>query len=197
MNVSMTSPASGAVVSGTTTVSPATASGTLTLAGVQFTLDGVPLGAVVSGTGPSYNYSWDTTTATNGTHTLAAIVTDTSGDTATSSSTTVTVNNTTGPAGISGVSASGLTSSGATISWATTTASSSQVNYGLSSTYGSSTAVVPTLVTTHSVVLSGLTPSTAMSFTRGAVAGRVRAILRSRGTSHSPPWPPAQHLRFC
>src|SRR2546422_11773912 len=90
----MTAPISGATVSGTITVS-ATASDNVGVAGVQFQLDGAPLGA--EDTTAPYSVPWDTTTATPGTHTLRAIARDAANNTTTSSSVTVTVSNDTTP----------------------------------------------------------------------------------------------------
>jgi hypothetical protein len=64
------------------------------------------------------------------------------------------------PPTISGVGASSITSSGATISWTTNEASDTQVQYGNTTSYGSSTSLVSTLVTSHSASLSGLQAST-------------------------------------
>jgi uncharacterized membrane protein len=64
------------------------------------------------------------------------------------------------PPTISNVSASVITNVGATIGWTTDEPSDSQVEYGLSTTYGSSTTLDPTLVTNHTVTLSGLSPDT-------------------------------------
>jgi len=61
---------------------------------------------------------------------------------------------------ISGVSASATSPSSATISWNTNQAATSQVDYGPTSAYGSSTALNSTLVASHSIALSSLTPST-------------------------------------
>jgi chitin-binding protein len=61
---------------------------------------------------------------------------------------------------ISNAASSGVTSSGATITWSTNEASDSQVEYGLTPSYGSSTPLNTSLVTNHSVALSGLTAST-------------------------------------
>jgi chitodextrinase len=58
---------------------------------VQFQLDGANVGALDT-TAP-YAFSWNTATATNGTHTLRAIATDTSNNSTTSAGVTVTVNN--------------------------------------------------------------------------------------------------------
>jgi hypothetical protein len=88
--VSMTAPASGATVSGTVAVT-ATASDSVGVARVQFQLDSTNVGAAVT-TAP-YSYSWNSTTSTNGTHTLRAIATDTLNNSATSTSVTVTVSN--------------------------------------------------------------------------------------------------------
>src|SRR5207247_9427226 len=57
--------------------------------GVQFKLDGVNFGAEVT-TAP-YTLAWITSTASKGTHTLTAVARDAAGNTATSSSVTVTV----------------------------------------------------------------------------------------------------------
>src|SRR5207302_9324697 len=61
---------------------------------------------------------------------------------------------------ISTVTASGITASAATITWTTDEAADSQLQYGPTTAYGSSTPRVPTLLTTHSQALSGLTGST-------------------------------------
>ena len=88
--VSMSAPADGATVSGTTAVS-ASASDNVGVAGVQFLLDSSNLGNEI----PSapYTFQWNTTTASIGTHTLAAVARDFSGNATTSSSISVTVSN--------------------------------------------------------------------------------------------------------
>jgi glucose/arabinose dehydrogenase/PKD repeat protein len=60
---------------------------------------------------------------------------------------------------ITNVNASGLTTD-ATITWATNEAADSQVEFGTTAALGSSTPLNPALVTSHSVVLSGLIPGT-------------------------------------
>ena len=86
--VSMSSPANGATVSGTTTVS-ASASDNVAVAGVQFLLDGNNLGSEVASS--PFSMQWNTATSTAGTHALAAIARDTSGNKTTSASISVTV----------------------------------------------------------------------------------------------------------
>ncbi len=88
--VSITSPASGATVSGTITIT-ATASDNRGVAGVQFQLDGANGGG--EDTTAPYSAPWDTTTASNGAHTLTAVARDTAGNWTTSSPVTVTVSN--------------------------------------------------------------------------------------------------------
>ena len=247
--VSLTAPAANATIAGTVTVS-ASASDNVGVASVQFLLDGTNLGTADS-TSP-YSVSWNTTTATNGTHRLQARATDISGNTATTTDRSITVDNqaptgtivinsgatatnsrnatltlsasdalssvtqmrfsntgtgafstaepfattkawtlssgagtktvfvqfmdsvgnwsttaisdtivldTTAPT-ISGRTASNITGSSATITWTTNEAATSRVEYGLTTSYGSSTALDPTLVTAHSVTIAGLAPST-------------------------------------
>src|SRR2546426_519511 len=70
--VTITSPADGSPVSGTIPVTASvTIIGALTVAGVQFKLDGNNLGA--EDTSAPYSVPWNTTTASNGPHTLTAV----------------------------------------------------------------------------------------------------------------------------
>jgi phosphodiesterase/alkaline phosphatase D-like protein len=61
---------------------------------------------------------------------------------------------------ISGVAASNASYVGATVSWTTSVPSDSQIDYGRTTAYGSSTLANPSLLTSHSQVLSGLTAGT-------------------------------------
>lgn len=90
-SVSLTAPIASITVSGTITVS-ATASDNIGVVGVQFQLDGVNLSS--EDTTSPYQISWNTQGASNGTHTLRAIARDAAGNTATSQTITVTVQNT-------------------------------------------------------------------------------------------------------
>ena len=92
--VSMTSPANGASVAGMVAVM-ATASDNVRVASVQFQLDGVSVGAAEAAS--PYSYSWDSTKTPNGSHALRAVATDGAGNSTTSASVTVTVNNATTP----------------------------------------------------------------------------------------------------
>jgi len=89
-SVSITAPASGAMVSGTITVS-ASATDNIGVVGVQFKLDGRYLGPELS-TG-AYAIRWNTASVSNGLHTLTAVARDAAGNTSTSSAVTVHVTN--------------------------------------------------------------------------------------------------------
>ena len=91
-SVAITGPTNGATVSSTFTVS-ATASDNVGVAGVQFKLDGQNLGA--EDTSSPYSVSWNTTSVPNGLHALTATARDAAGNTTTSSSVSITVNNVT------------------------------------------------------------------------------------------------------
>jgi len=85
---------------------------------------------------------------------------DAAGNLASSGDYTFTTSSDTTPPTISAVASSGITASGATITWTTNEVSDSQVDYGTTVSYGSSTTLNTTLVTSHSQTLSGLTVGT-------------------------------------
>lgn len=86
---SITSPANRATVSGTITVTAA-ASDNVAVTRVEFWLDGVLQGT--DATSP-YSWSWDTTTATSGGHSLFSQAFDAAGNMGSSSAVNVTVDN--------------------------------------------------------------------------------------------------------
>jgi hypothetical protein len=87
---SITAPANGATVSGTTSVT-ASASDNVGVAKVEFYLDG----AIQStDTASPYSWSWNTTASSNGSHALVAKAYDAAGNVGTSPTVTVTVSNT-------------------------------------------------------------------------------------------------------
>src|SRR5205085_1293614 len=88
--VSITNPSEGTTISGSVTVS-ATATDNVGVAGVQFKLDGVNLGAEAT-TAP-YSIAWNTATAANGSHTLTAVARDAAGNVKTSTPVNVVVSN--------------------------------------------------------------------------------------------------------
>jgi hypothetical protein len=91
---------------------------------------------------------------------------DATGNLATSGNftfTTAAAPDTTAPT-ISAVSVTNITPSGATINWSTNEASDTQVEYGLTTAYGSSTTINAAMVTAHSQGISGLTASTTYNY---------------------------------
>ena len=90
VSVAITSPANGATVSGTVTVS-GTASDTVSVSSVQVSIDN---GAYSNTSGTtSWSYSLNTASLSNGSHTLTAKATDAAGLTATSSPVIITASN--------------------------------------------------------------------------------------------------------
>jgi hypothetical protein len=90
--VTLTTPSSGSTVSGAIPVRASVSIvGSLTVAGVQFRLDGANLGA--EDTSAPYSISWNTKTAGNGTHILTAVARDVLGARWTSNPVAVTVSN--------------------------------------------------------------------------------------------------------
>jgi hypothetical protein len=98
--VAVTAPAAGATVGGTVTIT-ANATDNVAVASVQFRVDGADFGA--ADTSAPYSIPWNTA-GLSGNHTLAAVARDATGNSATSATVSVTVNNS-APAGPSPVAA--------------------------------------------------------------------------------------------
>ncbi len=77
------------------------------------------------------------------------------------------------PPVISGVDISHITESSTTMNWTTDEPATSQVKYGTSDAYGSTTLLDDSLTTSHSVTLTQLKPKTTYHF-------RIRAVARLR-----------------
>ena len=247
--IELTAPANGSAVSGSSVTVAAVASDDTGVAGVQFFLDGAPLGDAV---GAPYSMTWDSTAIDNGPHALSAVAWDAAANFATAASVDVLVNNgapaptgtavingnaavtnsstvtltlsaigavspvtqmrfsnsgtayspadpysptktwTLSPGGgtktvyaqfmdaagnwslpatdtivldatapvLSGVTAANIGTNTATISWTTDEPATSQVEYGAGTTFTTVTPVDGSLVTTHSLVISGLAAKT-------------------------------------
>ncbi len=125
---------------------------------VEFYLDGVRAFVDIGGPSDGWEWRWDTSTATNGSHTLSAKAFDAAGNIGISANMSVQVDNAT-PL-ISSIYVNGITTTGATITWTTDEPADSQVEYGTTSAYGNLTPLAPTLVNSHSVSLTGLAAST-------------------------------------
>jgi hypothetical protein len=153
-SVSLTVPASGATIGGSSVTLTATASDNIAVANVQFKVDGTNIGSAI--TSSPYTMTWNSMGVSDGSHTLYAVAEDTSGNYATSSI-SVTIDNT--AAVISAISSGSPTTSSATITWTTNEAATSKVVYGVTTAYGSATSSA-SLVTSHSIGVIGLTSGT-------------------------------------
>jgi large repetitive protein len=94
--VSITSPASGARVSGSVTLS-ATATDNVGVTKVEFYSGSTQLGTGANTSGSTWQYDWNTSSVPNGSYSLTAKAYDAAGNTKTSSAVTVTVQNRTPP----------------------------------------------------------------------------------------------------
>ena len=156
--VSITAPSVGSAVSARVWVSAA-ASDASGIAGVQFQMDGRNID--VEDTIAPFDVSWDTATATAGTHRLTAIARDASGNRAASAGVTVSVGGgDTTPPVISAVTVSGVGTSSATITWTTNEPATSRTVYGRTNLYSLASSLDTTLATSHSMTLTGLRAGT-------------------------------------
>ncbi|RKH40688.1 M20/M25/M40 family metallo-hydrolase [Corallococcus sicarius] len=87
--VSLSSPASGATVTGTVSIA-ATATDNVGVSKVEFLVDGAVKGTSFAS---PYSFAWDSRTVANGSHTVAAKASDSAGNSATTTARTVTVSN--------------------------------------------------------------------------------------------------------
>jgi hypothetical protein len=133
------------------------------IAGVQFLINGASLNSEDI-TSP-YSTIWMPTTA--GTYSLSARARDGAGKQTTSSAVSIIVTapslTDTTPPIISAI-ASTRTANSATITWTTNEPATSQVNYGSTSSYGSSSSLDTSLVQNHSVTISNLSRKTSYHF---------------------------------
>jgi chitodextrinase len=100
----------------------------------------------------------------------------------------ITAPDTTPPV-LSNIASSNITTSGALITWNTNELADSQVEYGITTSYGSLSPVNATLKTSHSITLSSLSPSTTYNYrvrSRDA-AGNLALSLNRAFTTQSLP----------
>jgi phosphodiesterase/alkaline phosphatase D-like protein len=129
------------------------------VAGVDVSLDGGQSWQhAVLGTG-SWTLPW-TPSATGSVSIRTRAVDDSANLQANAAAVTVSVTpDVNGPV-ISGVNATAAMSTWATLSWTTDEPSDSKADYGLTTAYGAATPVSPTPVTSHSLIVTGLTANT-------------------------------------
>jgi len=186
--VSITSPVSGATISGTTNLT-ASATDDVAVASVQFKVDNANTGAAI--TAAPYSYALSTTTLSDGNHILTAVATDTSGNATTSAGVSVKVNNATPAPSITSLNpASGLVGTAVTISGANfgATQGPSTVKFnGIAATPTSWSATsivvpVPAGATTGNVVVTvGGVASNGVSFTVTVPAPSIASLNPTSG----------------
>jgi len=125
--VSISAPASGATLTGTVSVT-ASASDNVGVTKVEFYLDGA---LKSTDTTSPYAWSFDTTTAANGSHTLSAKAYDAAGNVGTSTSVSVTVSNTTGGDTTPPTTSVTAPANGATVSGTVTVTATGSDNVGV------------------------------------------------------------------
>lgn len=153
--VAITSPANNAVVTGSQ-VFEADATDDVGVTKVEFRVDGI---LRITKTDVPYRYTMNTANFSEGAHQVTAIAFDAAGNTTTSAVVNVTIPDTTPPV-ISAVASSSVTQTSATITWTTDEAADSQVKYGTTTSYGSTTTLDSSKVTSHSVNITGLSAGT-------------------------------------
>jgi hypothetical protein len=179
---SIATPTTGSTLSGTTTIAVSASDALSGVASVAFKVDGT---TVNTDTTSPWSYAWDTTTATNGTHTISATITDIAGNSTATSSVSVTVSNSTAtvPPTPTGLSASSLSCTAFTLTWnASATATSYEV-YGPSSATSCPSGTCG-ITSATSLAISGLLPSTTYSGATGANAGFT--VLARNAIGYSP-----------
>lgn len=162
--VSLTSPSEATIVSGTSVSLTATASDDVAVAGVQFKLDtNTNIGS--EDTTSTYGVTWDSTGVADGAHTLIAVARDETGNYATSSIITVTIDNTAPE--LSDVSPGAnlpLGTTEATISVTTNENSTCKYSLVADTVFGSMTSFETTGNTLHSQVVSGLSDNISYNY---------------------------------
>ncbi|PIZ61837.1 hypothetical protein COY17_03515, partial [Candidatus Saccharibacteria bacterium CG_4_10_14_0_2_um_filter_52_9] len=193
--VSLTAPTANATVSGSSVALTATATDNTAVSGVQFKLDGNNLGP--EDTTSPYTYTWNTTTLGNGTYVLTAVARDAAGNTKTSTSLTVTVNNTvtpppdtTAPTTPSGLTSSGKTTTSISLAWnaSTDTGGSGLAGYKV---YRNNSFVASTTQLSYTDI--GLIPTSSYSYKLAAydnaanTSAQTLALSVTTSTNTQPP----------
>jgi hypothetical protein len=154
-SISVVNPLNGSTVSGTTTVSTFPTS-SVGIAGVQFQLDKANLGPAVTTASSSGRYSinWMSTTTTNASHTLSAVVTDLNGYQSASPPITVMVSNVV-PTALHNIPANG----GFSVSTTTDSNTTTQVSHALIQQDTATTSMSTSVPDFSGVAIIGYRPS--------------------------------------
>ncbi|HVP05115.1 MAG TPA: fibronectin type III domain-containing protein [Dehalococcoidia bacterium] len=154
----ITDPTAGQTLSGSSYTIHGTASANGgSVSKVEVSTNGGQTWANASGT-TSWSYNWSL--PSSGVFQIMSRATDSNGNVELPGEGIKVIKQDTTAPTISNIAATNIVDDGATITWQTDEGSSSQVSYGLTSSYGTTTPLVPGPTTTHSVQVSGLAPST-------------------------------------
>jgi hypothetical protein len=199
--VSITAPSNNTTISGSVSLSASasdpvvsnqTTSGIST---VQFKLDGVNLGSALTTptSGSTYSGNWNTVGVSNGSHAITAVATDGAGNTTTSNTVTVTVNNivltpdVTPPTVPAGLTATVVSASQINLTWPASTDPVVQgaITSGLSgyNLYRGTTLIKTQSGTSYSD--TGLTAATQYSYTVSAYDSATPANISAQSASVS------------
>ncbi|MBI4056692.1 MAG: hypothetical protein HY399_03995, partial [Elusimicrobia bacterium] len=155
--VVVTSPQNNSLNLSGTVVLTAGVPNTQCTAGITFRVDGSTIG--FEDTVAPYTLNWNSNSVLNGTHTITALLRDSNNNISVSYPILIQTNNDQTAPIINNVNTQvGITT--ATITWTTNEAADTQMAYGLTSAYTSTTPLNASMVTSHSVALSGLSPGT-------------------------------------
>jgi len=167
--VSITAPSDNDTVSGDSVTVSADASDDTSVSSVQFKLDGSDLQS--ADTSSPYSITWDTTGASDSSHTLTAVAVDIYGNSTTSSSISVTVDNgvgdVTAPVLSSGSPSGSLDAGTTSTTLSVTTDENATCKYGTTAdtAYASiANTFTTTGSTSHSESISGLTDNTSYNY---------------------------------
>jgi uncharacterized protein YgiM (DUF1202 family) len=155
--ISITAPSANASISGSAVTLSATATDNVGVAGVQFKLDGANIGS--EDTTSPYSISWNSTTATDGNHTITAVARDAASNTATSTGVAINIDN--NPPTRSNGAPSGSLNAGTTsttISLTTNETATCKYTTAVNTAYASMTnSMTAGTSNFHSATVSGLT----------------------------------------
>jgi serine protease len=163
-NVSIASPAPGAIVRGTVSlVARADGEG---LASLQFRVNGAAMEPRIT-SGPCA-IPWDSTRVADGTHQVSAFGANAAGETITAPDVTVIVAN---QSGTLSAQVAAITPTTAVVQWSTPVPTDGRVEYGTTAAYGGVARDWWGPASSHSVRLTGLSPSTAYHYRVVSTAG--------------------------
>jgi chitodextrinase len=184
--VSFTSPTNGSTVSGTVT-STVSASDNVGVTKVEISLDGTL--KMTDNTSP-YNYSFDSKTLTNASHTLSAKAYDSAGNTKTATI-TVTVNNpdTTAPTVPASLHSTATTATSVSLAWTVSTDSGTNAT-GVAKYNVLRNGVVVAQPTTTSYIDNGVVANTSYTYTVQAVDGAGNVSANSNAVTVKTPTVP-------